>query len=208
MENIKFEKKENKKIAEKENKGRDIAEADVKTRQKHTRLSSWAILLLVNFLMLVFSGYLIVSLPGKARDLNKVKSDEQKVKESKNVDITGLEYQPTKDSVDRLENYYPTEAGVIAFIEAIEKLKVDGYLKNFSLVSQNAVKDKTGSYGIPFIVEIDGNWEKINVSLQELQKLPYLVRAVNVEANIVGQDLINFKYGGFLYVSDNLAKTR
>ncbi|KKR11645.1 MAG: hypothetical protein UT39_C0004G0004 [Candidatus Woesebacteria bacterium GW2011_GWA1_39_21] len=169
---------------------------------------SWILLLVIDLLMLGFSVFFIVSIPTKAEALNKARSDEQKVKESKNVDVTGLEYKPTKDSVDTLNSYYPEEAGLISFIEAVDKLKESGIIKNFSLVGKNAVKDKTGVYGIPFIIEIEGKWEDINANLQEFQKLPYLIRAVNVEANVIDLNIVNFKYGGFLYVSDKLAKTR
>lgn len=181
---------------------------DEKVKKAGLKIKSWILLLIIDFLMLIISTFFIVSLPKKAADLNKARSDEQKVKESKNIDVTGLEYKPTKDSVDKLNSYYPEEAGVIDFIEAIEVLKENGYVKNFSLVGADAVKDKTGAFGIPFVVEFEGDWGKINLSLQELQKLPYLMRAINVEARVVDENVINFKYGGFLYVSDSLAKTR
>ena len=84
---------------------------------------SWILLLVIDLLMLGFSVFFIVSIPTKAEALNKARSDEQKVKESKNVDVTGLEYKPTKDSVDTLNSYYPEEAGLISFIEAVDKLK-------------------------------------------------------------------------------------
>ena len=186
---------------------KDISK-DQKVKKAGVKIKSWILLLIIDFLMLIISVFFIISLPKKAADLNKARSDEQKVKESKNIDVTGLEYKPTKDSVDKLNSYYPEEAGVIDFIEAVEGLKENGYVKNFSLVGADAVKDKTGAFGIPFIIEFEGNWEKVNLSLQELQKLPYLMRAINVEAKVVDENVINFKYGGFLYVSDSLAKTR
>jgi len=158
----------------------------VKARKK---IRSWILLLVIDLLMLGFSVFFIVSIPTKAEALNKARSDEQ-------------------NSVDTLNSYYPEEAGLISFIEAVDKLKESGIIKNFSLVGKNAVKDKTGVYGIPFIIEIEGKWEDINANLQEFQKLPYLIRAVNVEANVIDLNIVNFKYGGFLYVSDKLAKTR
>ena len=175
---------------------------------KKTKIKSWIVLLLVNFIMLAASIFILISLPKKAAELNKVRSDEEKVVESKKVDISGLEYKPTKDSVDKLLNYYPEELGLIKFIETVETMKEKGSIKNFSLVGEGAVKDKTGAYGIPFIVEFEGNWETIGLSLQELQKLPYLVRAIDVKVETVDEKTISFKYGGFLYVSDKLAKTR
>jgi hypothetical protein len=187
----------------------DIKKADVvKTKKKGRAIKPWIFLVVFNILMLLASVYLMTSLPKKAQQLNQVLSDEQKVKESKRVDVTGLEYQPTKESVEKLMRYFPEEPGVIDFMEAVEEMEEKGLLKNFSLASQDTVKDRTGAYGIPFVVEFEGTWESIGTSLQEFQKLPYLVRAINIEAAMVDEKTVIFKYGGFLYVSDKLAKTR
>ena len=179
-----------------------------KSDRKNTKIKSWVVLVFINLLMFGVSIFFIVSLPKKAGELNKARSDEQKVKESKEIDVTGLENNLTKESVDGLAKYYPEESGLIDFIELVEEMRENGLVKNFSLVGQDAVKDKTGAYGIPIIIEFEGSWESINVSLQALQKLPYLIRAINVEAKVVDEQIVNFKYGGFLYVSDKLAKAR
>ena len=185
-----------------------ITEKVVMPKKPGRKIKPWIILLAINLLMFASCIYLVTALPKKAQALNKARSDEQRVKESKNVDVTGLEYKPTKDNVDKLNSFYPEESGVIKFIEDVERLKNDGVIKDFSLVGQNAVKDKTGGYGLPFIVSVQGSWENINTGLQALQNLPYLIRAINIEARIVDEGVTDFKYGGFLYVSDNLAKTR
>lgn len=179
-----------------------------KTGSTGIQVKSFIFLFVIDLLLLLASVFLIVNLPKKATELNRARSEEQKVIESKKIDVTSLEYAPTKESVDKLSSFYPEEDGLIDFIEKIEVLKGEGKLKNFSLVGQNAVKDRTGAYGIPFIVEFEGTWEEINLSLQEFQKLPYLVRAVDVEIKLIDVKTVNFKYGGFLYVSDKLAKTR
>lgn len=176
--------------------------------KKKVRNKSLFLIFITDLVLLAIAIFFIVNLPKKAAELNQVKSEEQKVKESKKIDITGLEYQPTKESVDKLTGFYPMEDGVIDFIEMVEVLKDSGRIKNFALVGQDAVKDKTGAFGIPFIIEIEDSWENINISLQEFQKLPYLIRAINVEVRVIDENTISFKYGGFLYVSDKLAKTR
>lgn len=172
------------------------------------KINSRYILLAVNVILLAVSVFFIISLPKKAAALNQARSDEQKVKESKNVDVTGLENPAIKQKVDTLKNYYPEEPGLIKFIEQMDEMKSSGQIKDFSIVGKDPVKDKTGTYGIPFIAEIEGTWDEINLSLQAIQKLPYLVRGVNVEAKVIGTNDINFKYGGLLYVADDLAKTR
>ena len=180
----------------------------VRTSDAGIQIKSFIFLFVIDLFLLISSVFLIFNLPKKAAELNRARSEEQKVIESKKIDVTSLEYVPTKESVDKLNGFYPEEDGLIDFIEKIEILKEEGKVKNFSLVGQDAVKDKTGAYGIPFIVEFEGAWENINLSLQEFQKLPYLVRAVDIEIKLIDTKTVNFKYGGFLYVSDKLAKTR
>ena len=196
------------KMEAKTSQEKTVMPEDAKRNRGTTRIKSWVMLLILNTILFGASLYFIVNLPKKAEELNKVRSDEQKVVESKKIDVTGLEYIPTKESVDKLNSYFPEEAGIINFIERLESLREEGYIKNFSLVGQNAVQDKTSAYGLPFIVEFEGSWENIEVSLQEFQKLPYLVRAINVEVKTLDENRINFKFGGFIYVSEKLAKTR
>lgn len=200
--------KSNKEIVEEDKNISETNKAELMPAKKIIKIKSLFLLLIIDLMLLAISIFFIVNLPKKATELNRVKSEEQKVKESKKIDITGLEYQPTKESVDKLIGYFPMEDGVIDFIEMVEVLKKNGQIKNFALVGQDAVKDKTGAFGIPFIIEIEDSWENINISLQEFQKLPYLIRAINVEARVINENIISFKYGGFLYVSDKLAKTR
>ena len=205
MDKTKKDLNKQEKVSDKvENKKPNIEK--LKKNKKH--IKPWIFLVLFDILMLIASVLIISSLSKKAIELNQRLSDEQKIKESKGVDITGLENQSMKTSVDKLESYFPEEPGLIDFIELVEDMKDKGLVKNFSLVGQDAVKDKTGAYGVPFIAEFEGSWESIDTSLQALQKLPYLIRAINVEVRVIDANIINFKYGGFLYVSDKLAKTR
>ncbi len=181
---------------------------DEKPAGKSVKIKPWIFLLVGNILMLGVMIFFIVDLPKKALELKNARNDEQKVVESKKVDVTGLEYQPTKESVDKLISFYPEEEGVIEFIKRMEKLQTEGVIRNFSLVSENAVKDRTGTYGIPFIAEFGGTWEDIGLSLTKFQQLPFMIRAINIEAKMLGSETADLKFGGFLYVSEKLAKNR
>jgi Tfp pilus assembly protein PilO len=68
--------------------------------------------------------------------------------------------------------------------------------------------DKTGNYGIPVIIELNGAWESIGQDLQEIQKLPFLLRAISIDAepDKENESMIQFKYGGFLYVDTRLGE--
>ena len=114
----------------------------------------------------------------------------------------------TAEKITRLQTIFPNDTGIVNFVKEIEKLKAGGIVRGISFVSQEAVRDKTKALGIPFVIELEGSWADIDATLTTIQKLPYLFRAVTVETNINEEGIVNYKYGGFLYVDESLAKSR
>jgi hypothetical protein len=103
---------------------------------------------------------------------------------------------------------FPDEAGLVNFVKEIERLKVEGVVRDFSFANENAVRDKTGVLGIPFILRLEGTWDQLNSDFMQLQKFPYLIRAVTVDVRIkdINTGIIDFMYGGFIYVDKSLEK--
>jgi Tfp pilus assembly protein PilO len=174
--------------------------------KKKRSVNMLLVFLVINLLMFAACLYFLYVLPQQARDLKQAKDEALRIQESSKVDVTGLEIVQNKQNWEKLQAYFPDEVGVIKFITDLESLKKNETIKDMSFVSQNAVKDKTGSSGIPFIMEIEGSWEKVNTALKEFYKLPYLVRVINIDVTTLDGDIVNFKYGGFIYVSEALSK--
>ena len=61
---------------------------------------------------------------------------------------------------------------------------------------------------MPVVIELEGSWEAIDTDLQAIDQLPYLVRPVRVEIeqSEAEEGVIVFKYGIFLYVSDEFGE--
>ena len=103
------------------------------------------------------------------------------------------------------------EAGVVNFVNEVEKLKSESSaIQKVTFVSQKVVKDKTGNYGIPVVIELAGSWEVIAEDLEKIDTLAFLFRTVRVEAEKSPKEeeagVIIYKYGVFLYVKDELGK--
>lgn len=161
-----------------------------------------AILLFVDALFLAGTFYLLIKLPQKAGEIKEIRNLQ--LRESKDIEIAKTEVESSKTKYETLNSYLPDEEGVLNFIGKVDELKRQGIISNFSFSSSDVLKDKTGNLGLPFIVEVGGGWEQIKKAIEALEKIPYLIRAVQIDAQKASEeDFINFKYGGFLYVAED-----
>ncbi|HLE49346.1 MAG TPA: hypothetical protein VI819_04945 [Patescibacteria group bacterium] len=187
---------------------RDMKQVKEKVQKPKKTINFLLVFLFINLIILLGSLYLIYDLPRKAEVLKSAKIEALKIEESSKVDLTGLEIIQNKKNWEILKSYFPDEVGVIKFITDLETLKKNEIIKDMSFVSQDAVRDKTGALGIPFIMEIEGSWDKVDAALKDFYDLPYLVRVINVDATVLEDGSVNFKFGGFIYVSESLDKNR
>ena len=162
----------------------------------------------VNLGLVLSTIFLLGKLPTRASEFNKVRNASISESTKSEVEVAGLEIAASKEKADKLNSLFPDEAGLIGFVREIDRLKEEGLVTRFAFAREKAVKDKTGHFGIPVIIEFRGGWLEIGQGLTRLNETPYLLRAVTIEANRSGEDgnLIIFKYGGFLYVDETLAK--
>ncbi len=181
-----------------------------KKRSKPKFFSNTILVGIVNVVILVLLILILGMLPKKATELKRLRNLSLSSKAKSNVEIADLEIKSNIEKSDELKILFPDESGLVSFVEEIEKLKATGVAKKFSFANEDAVRDKTKSLGIPFIVEFEGTWEQIDKDLQALQKLPFLLRVITIETRQTKGDedtnLIRFMYGGFIYVDESLAK--
>lgn len=154
-------------------------------------------------LLVIFSG----RLPQRANELREARRENLKNIAKTGIEIAGLEIEYSRQKADKLNKLFPDEKGVIDFVREIDTLKEEGIISSFSFASENYVRDRTGYFGIPFVVGFDGTWSLIGEGLQRFQDLPFIFRAVSIETERQPEgNIVKLRYGGFLYVNESLAK--
>ncbi len=191
-------------------KGSDV-DSPNESKEKEASLSMFSpidiILGIINFITIILLIYLLTRLPIKSKELQT-----EKIKEIKTQANSSTQYANLKNDLEKaakLNSLFLDQSGVVDFVGAVEKLKSPGSsIQKVSFASQLAVKDKQGIYGVPVVIELRGSWQAIAPDLEKIQNLPYLFRPVNIEAKQNKDDpaVIEFNYGGILYVSDKFGK--
>lgn len=165
------------------------------------------ILGLINLVTIILLVIFIVKLPEKATELKNLKINQLK-NESASL-LPPSEIEDAVSKADKLEELFLDQSGIVDFVNEVEKLKVEGgAIQKVSFASQKPVKDKTGYLGVPVVIELRGSWESIGIDIQKIESLPYLFRAASIDAETIPDNpgVIDFKYGGFLYVNDELGE--
>jgi hypothetical protein len=172
----------------------------------------WLKDIILGVLNLVFVVSLVVllgRLPGKANEFKRLRNESLDTAAKSSIEIAGLELEASRKKADKISAFFPDDAGLIDFVNQIDVLKEEGLVSRFSFTSEEAIRDRTGYYGIPVFIEFSGTWSQVGVGLQRVQNLPYLLRAVSIETTVKPEEnLVEFKYGGFLYVDESFAKNR
>ena len=179
----------------------------VKTKRKQSSLFVRIVILaIIDLLCIIILVWLLSKLPEQAEELRGLRSLQYKASLG---DIKAIEKEiaTKQEKTDKLNTFFPDEIGLIDFVKEIDKFKNEGIVTNFSFVSDKVVKDKTRVLGLPLVIEFRGNWPEVDKALQKIQKLPFLIRAVNIEVKkIPDSESINLKYGGVLYVNESFYK--
>jgi len=167
------------------------------------------ILGIVNFVSILLLILILIALPKKAKQLNELEI-ERLLAES-NANFKREDIRVNLEKADQMKNLFLNESGLVDFVSAVEKIKREGgTVKKVSFASQVAVKDRSGNFGIPVVIELVGGWEKIDEDLQKIDKLPFLFRPANIqiEPSKDKEREMEFKYGIFLYVDEKLGEGR
>lgn len=185
-----------------------------KTKKKKKKLTSnlWVKEIgigVINLILILATIILLGQLADKAQEVKTARNASIATTTKSSSEIAGLELEASREKADKLKSIFPNESGLIDFVSEIDSLKEEGLITTFAFASEKAVKDKTGEFGIPIVIQFQGTWAQIGDSLNRLNQTPFLVRGVTIEANRGVEDgLITLKYGGFLYVDESLAKNR
>ena len=165
-------------------------------------ITSILIIGFINFLGLVALIFFVGNLSPQSNEIKRLKSLSVK-QDQTNLGVIQAEILSSKNKADKLLAVFPDESTIINFVKEIDTLKKDKLVTHFSFATQNIIKDKTGFWGLPFVIESAGSWQQLNATLGNIYRFPYFIRAVSVELKKVSEDEFSLKYGGIIYVSQN-----
>jgi len=165
-----------------------------------------AILGLINLLFIGATVYLTRLLPAKAGEVMRLRSEQLAIG-AKNAELIKSDIDENKNKSDKLIALFPDDSGLVSFANDLDKIKKEGKVAGFSFANNEAIKDKTGYLGIPVLIEFQGTWSEIDIDLQKIQAIPYLLRPIEIDVSpSETEGLIDFKFGGFLYVNESFRK--
>lgn len=166
-----------------------------------------AIFTTINLIGISGIVYFDREIPKKAEEIRKLRSEQISIS-AENIEVIKRDLAEHEEKTNKLLSLFPDDKGLVKFANELDKIKREGKIVGFSFAANEAVKDKTGSIGIPVLIEITGTWPEVDTDLQKIQGLPFLLRAIQVEArpSKVQEGLVDFKFGGFLYVGKDFGK--
>ena len=160
------------------------------------------IILTVNIVLLGSLVSLLGLISQKARQVQFLNSQIAATVSESEWETVIQELAISQREIKELAALFPDEVELIAFVKIIDQGKGSGLVTHFSFASDEPVKDKTGFVGIPLVIELSGTWSQVNQTLDEIQNLPFIVRAITVEITAVSESEFKARLGGILYVNE------
>jgi hypothetical protein len=161
------------------------------------------ILIIINVFSAIFLLILLTKLPGNAEELRTLRASD--IQDEASLSFEFNRVNAHKNDSDALEKVFLDESGVVTFVDSVEKLKSPASaIQGISFTAPKSVKDRTGNFGIPVVIEMSGSWEAIGNDLEKIQGLSFVYRPITFEAkpNFENPSMVDVKYGLFLYVKD------
>ena len=166
------------------------------------------VLAVINLIAVAAIVFLLDHLELKAQEVKRLRGIQLSATRGEPFSALRTDVEAAETKTGELVKYFPDSQGLIAFVGEIDKLKAEGVVTGFSFANEESIKDKTGSFGLPVLIELRGSWSAVDSALGRIMSLPYLLRAIRVDVSPSLEDpaLIDFKFGGFLYVDKNFSQ--
>jgi hypothetical protein len=161
------------------------------------------ILAVVNLITLGLLIFILLKLPLRAEELKDLRNEDLKYQSSNILELPNV--AESMMLAEEIKKVFLDTSGIVEFVSRVDAIKAQGgTIVKLSFANQNAVKDRTGSFGIPVIIEMRGSREDIIADLVKLQNLPFLFRPVSIEMepNKDNPSIYDFRYGGMVYVDE------
>lgn len=208
MKDEKSETKVGEKVENKVGETVGIRAPEITKKPSKNIFSNIIFIVTVNLLLVGLTIFFVYSLNAKAVELKQIRNEIINADKISSAQIVSSELQSNQKFSDALLALFPDESGLVSFISQIEKEREKGIITDFYFANPDAVKDRTGSFSVPFVLTMTGTWEQIDVELQFLQKLPFIIRTITFKSVTLPDNTVEVDYGGLIYVDDKLGKTK
>lgn len=185
-----------------------------KTYSNKQNSGSVAILIIgciILVLSLIGMVFLILTIPDKAKQISKLKSQTlTSSMSSQDMALLKQVVEANKSEINMLKTSFPDEASLLEFISLIDSLKSDQVtVAQFSVDSDIPTKIGRNPSFLPMTLILRGNLRAVEESLLKLAKSKYFVKPVVISysANQSG-DNIEIKTSFQLFVSEPYAKQK
>lgn len=164
----------------------------------------WKVYLgLIVFVDIIFIIAILVlgsQLDKSAIELKKLRTEKLAKQSAASNTVALGELENFETEIESVLAEFPDQNSILEFINSLDNLKRQGTILQFSFASDEALKDSTGTLGLPVLIEIKGNQENINNGLKAISELPVILKPVKTELTRAEDGSFTLRYGGFLYV--------
>lgn len=151
--------------------------------------------------------YVLNRITAAGENISAIKKEAVSESDLANFAFLETELAHYKDQISDLTSLFADDSKVILFLQEINRLKREGVVESYSIVSDSPIKDKSGNFGFPTAITFRGSEEQVDAALRNIQSLGFLLRGVQAEVSRevdeAGGEVVVLEYGGFLYVENN-----
>lgn len=153
----------------------------------------------VNIILLVGIVFFLDKVTLTAKDVQKKHSEVLALDQRAEDKVLAANLEKVKPTVDELHKAFLDEEGIVTFVQKLEELKKNGVVTDTSFPSNQPVTDGARGKGLPLLVKIEGNKDKVNTAVTALDNLPSIIRPVSLKMT-KDIDAYKLEYGVFVYV--------
>ncbi len=113
-------------------------------------------------------------------------------------------FQTDQGQIDAIINALPNDPRMVDFVKAIETITSENSSSKSIEFSVDNPVGQTGEKYIPFLIKIATNTPNFSELLKKIEKLPYIVEIVNIEATLVDEstNLWDYRLSAKVYIQE------
>lgn len=161
---------------------------------------------IINLVLLVSLGFLLQKLPRDAEKVKELRSAQVVSHSENDIGVLQAELDKNKENIESISEVFVDDEKFLGFITSIDQLEASGVISNFSLPVTKPVLDSNKNLGLPVSMTFSGSLDQVNQAFAEVDKLPYILKPVNIDIDVLPDGRRTVRFGGFLYTNENFNK--